>query len=407
MGRIIVVGSFDSKAVPLGLLIAMLRDRGEEPIVIDTAVYPDHAVCDYSAREVAERAGMKAEDVAPLGRAEAVAVMSRGAASILRDLARTGDVAALVCMGGSNAATVFSYLAPVVPLGIPKIMMATVVAGDTRPFMAANDVILLYPVVDVDGDNPIMRRMIERLANTAVGVKSSRALGTEKRTAKAVALTMFGVTTPCVQRVREHLERDGMDAFVFHANGTGGRTIETFAAQGMVDGIVDATITELADELCGGTLPAGNDRLSNAARCGVPQVLAPGAIDMINFGPRATVPARFDGRNIIAHNDLVTLVRTTSEECFEIGRTAARRLGTPAAATVMCVPLGGVSMLDKPGGAFWDPAAVRAFLDGFVASAGSAVRTVTSEHNINDPEFSDLLYGNLKDVMGARGKWDE
>ena len=359
MGRIVVAGSFDSKAVPLRLLAAMLRARGEEPIIIDTAVYPDHEDCAFPARVVASRADMNADDVASLGRAGAVAVMSRGAAAILHDLVQAGEVSALVCMGGSNAATVFSHLAPVLPLGVPKILMATSIAGDTRPFMGANDVILLYPVVDVDGDNPILRRMIERLAETAVAAaRTSRPLAAETRTAKAVAMTMFGVTTPCVQRVREHLERDGVDAFVFHANGTGGRTVEMFAAQGMVDGIVDATITELADELFGGILPAGNDRLTNAARRGIPQVLAPGAIDMINFGPRATVPTRFESRTIVVHNDLVTLVRTTAQECFEIGRTAARRLGKPAAPTVMCVPFGGVSMLDKAGAAFRDPDAV-------------------------------------------------
>lgn len=401
MGRIVVAGSFDSKAVPLGLLTAMLRAKGENPIIIDTAVYPDHHVCDFPARIVAARAGMKAEEVAALGRAKAVSLMSQGAATILRDLVSAGEVSALVCMGGSNAATVFSHLAPVLPLGIPKILMATVVAGDTRPFMAANDVILIYPVVDVDGDNPIMRRMIARLADTAVAAKSERPLGAETRVAKAVAMTMFGVTTPCVQRVREHLERDGIDAFIFHANGTGGRTIETFAAQRMVDGIVDATITELADELFGGALPAGADRLINAARAGIPQVLAPGAIDMINFGPRSTVPSRFDGRNIIAHNDLVTLVRTTAQECFEIGRVAAQRLGKPSARAVMCVPLGGVSMLDKPGAPFWDPDAVHAFRDGFKAHADASVEMIDTEHNINDPAFADLLHDRLRAVMPA------
>jgi uncharacterized protein (UPF0261 family) len=235
-------------------------------------------------------------------------------------------------------------------------------------------------------------------------VKTDAPLSAEKHRSMAIALTMFGVTTPCVQRVREQLDRAGMEAFVFHANGTGGRTVEAFAREGIVDGIVDATITELADELFGGTLPAGPDRLANASRMGIPQVIAPGAIDMINFGPRVTVPPKFQDRVIVSHNDLVTLVRTTPDECFEIGRVVGQRLGEARAGCTVVVPLGGVSMLDKPGGAFWDPSAVAAFRDGLLNTVSSSVEVIATDGNINDPPFADLLVARLKQLLSRHGR---
>ena len=401
MSRIVVAGSFDSKAVPLGLLIEKLRAAGEAPIVIDTSVYAGDHGCEFSADDVAARAGANAADVASLGRAEAVGTMARGAAAILADLAARGEAGGLVCMGGSNAGTVFSRLAPVLPMGIPKILLATIAAGDTRPYIGVCDAVLLYPVVDVDGDNAILRRMIDRAARTAIALKTDQTLASERHGGKAVALSMYGVTTPCVQRISDALGAAGIERYVFHANGTGGRTVELFARDRLVDGVAEVTISELADELFGGALPAGPDRLTNAARAGVPQVIAPGAIDMINFGPRETVPARFSDRQLLAHNDLVTLVRTTPEECFDIGRLTAERLGEPKAPAAVAIPLGGVSMLDRPGQPFWDPKAVRAFEEGLCADLDPSVEVIRRKENINDPAFADLLFGKLHEFVTA------
>ena len=221
--------------------------------------------------------------------------------------------------------------------------------------MGANDVVMVYPVVDVDGGNAILRRMIDRLASIASALNTGGSLAENARVRKAVALSMYGVTTPCVQRVSKRVEEAGLDAFVFHANGTGGRSVEVFAAQGLVDGIVDATLAEIGNEFLGGAFPAGPDRLRNAAEAGVPQAIAPGAIDMIAFGPRPTVPERFEGHRILAHNELITLVRTTPSECRAIGELVAERLGNPKAATAICIPLGGTSMLDKKGRLFGIP----------------------------------------------------
>ena len=391
MPSIVVAGSYDTKAVPLQCLADELCELGEQPITIDTSVFPGDFGCTFSSKDVALRAGARIESLSELGRAEAVSTMARGAGEILCELQAAGSVGALVCMGGSNASSVFSQIAHILPLGIPKILMATSVAGDTRPIMGANDVVLLYPITDVEGENAILRRMIQRLAKTAAALKTSESLSSVARKARSAALTMYGVTTPCVNQVSELLSTLGIQPYVFHANGTGGRTVELFARQGLVDVVVDITIAELANELHGGGFPAGSDRLTNASRCGIPQVVAPGAIDMLAFGHKSTVPDRFRDRQILAHNELITLVRTTADECRAVGETLAKRLGEPAAPTTVVVPLGGVSMLDAPGEAFWNPEAVAAFRDGVNAFKSGSVEVVESKSNINDPEFASLL----------------
>ena len=399
MCRIVVAGTFDSKSAPLNLLIGMLRERGENPVVIDTSVFPTDTNADYTGKMVAARIGREQSDLAGMGRAAAVHAMSNGAATILKSLAAERQVGALVCMGGSNAAAVFVQLSATLPLGIPKFLMSTSTAGDTRPLVGASDVVMLYPVVDIEGDNKILRRMVARLADAATAMKSSMTFADGDRKRQAVALTMYGVTTPCVQRVSSMIETAGMEPLVFHANGSGGRSVEAFASQRVVEAVVDATLAELGNELLGGAFPAGPDRMTGAATAAVPQVIAPGAVDMIAFGPRGNVPETFDRHVILAHNELVTLVRTKPDECRRIGASLAERLGVPKARTVLCIPHGGTSMLDKDGAEFRDPDAVAAFQDGFARNAAASIKVIESQHNINDPEFADLLFEQLNAVM--------
>lgn len=401
MSRIVIAGSHDSKAEPHRLLVRLLRERGEKPIVIDTAVYPNDAEADYPASMVAQRASCEHGSLPEKGRAEAVRLMASGAADIVTELAGRGEVGAVVCMGGSNAATLFTTLVAALPLGIPKIIMGTTLAGDVRPIVAASDVVMIYSVVDVEGSNAILDSMIERLADTAIALKSNRPFERRDGARKTIAMSMYGVTTPCVQQIARHVEEAGMEPMVFHANGTGGNTIEKFAAQNLVDGVVDATIAELGNDVLDGAFPADEDRFSGAARNGIPQVIAPGALDMIAFGARSTVPPRFEDHKIIAHNALVTLVRTTPDECRKIGRCLGERLGTPKASTTLCIPDGGTSMLDKDGEAFCDPGAVQAFRAGFEETADESIRVVQSGANINDPEFATLMFDELNKNLSA------
>ena len=393
MSRIVVAGAFDTKAEPLGLLVRTLGVLGASPITIDTGVFGGDHGCAYPAEAVAEAAGFSLQDLPPLGRAGAVSVMTSGTSRILTRLVEGGQVGALVCMGGSNAAAVFSNLAPLVPVGIPKILMATSVAGETRALVNGSDVTMLYPILDIEGDNSILRGMITRLAHVAVALLRSGLLQQAGEPENSVALTMYGVTNTCVTHCRNLLAEHGRESLVFHANGTGGRSFESFIEQGLVSSVIDLTISEITDELFGGLWPAGPDRLRAASRSGVPQVVAPGAVDMICLGPLASLPGEFHNRTIQAHNDLVTLVRTTPEENYRLGRTVAERLGNPGAATSVLVPLKGVSELDIEGGPFYDPDAVEAFADGVRSglSPDSSTMLVKVDHHINTREFAEAL----------------
>jgi len=300
-------------------------------------------------------------------------------------------------MGGSNAAAVFARLVPVLPIGIPKILMATSVAGETRTLVGGSDVTMLYPILDIEGDNSILRNMMARLARVAVALLESGPLQQRRNPENSVGLTMYGVTNTCVSHCRRLLSSYGRESLVFHANGTGGRSFESFIRQGLVASAIDVTISEVTDELFGGLWPAGPDRLTAASNAGVPQVVAPGAIDMICLGPPASLPDEFRARTYQAHNDLVTLIRTTPEENYTLGQTVAERIGTPRAVASVLVPMHGVSELDIAGGPFHDPEAVEAFVDGVQSRLAieSPLSLTRLDYHINDLEFAEAMVATV------------
>ncbi|MCQ3804995.1 MAG: Tm-1-like ATP-binding domain-containing protein [bacterium] len=395
MSRVVVAGTFDTKTGPLGLLVETLTAMGSSPITIDTGVFSGDHGCHYHADAVAEAGGHSRRGLASTGRAEAVSAMARGAAIILRRLVEDGQVGALVCLGGSSAAVLFTHLAPVVPFGIPKILMATSVAGETRPLVDGRDVTMIYPIVDIEGDNTILRAMIGRLARVAVALLRSGPLRDPEDSVNSVGLTMYGLTNPCVTQCRSLLSAAGLESVVFHANGTGGRSFESFISQGLVSSVIDVTISEITDELCGGLWPAGPQRLRTASRVGAPQVVAPGAIDMICLGPLATLPEEFRNRTFQAHNELVTLVQTTAEENYRMGETVVERLGYPRTAASVLVPMKGFSGLDIENGPFHDPEAVEAFVEGVRSWRAPNVSVVEVDYHINQPEFAEALVDAL------------
>src|SRR5204862_4578233 len=238
-------------------------------------------------------------------------------------------------------------------VGVPKLMVSTVASGDTRPYVGAVDVTMMYSVVDIAGVNRVSARIMANAAAAIAGMAGAQVPPLEEK--PLVAATMFGVTTPCVTRARERLEELGYEALVFHATGAGGQSMEALARGGYLAGVLDATTTELADELVGGVLSAGPDRLEAAGAIGLPQVVSLGALDMVNFGPRETVPERFAGRNLYVHNPTITLMRTTPEECRELGRRIGRKLSGAKGPTALFVPLRGVSMIAVEGQPFHDP----------------------------------------------------
>jgi len=406
MRRIAVVGAFDTKAAPLGRLVDKLRALGEDPVTVDTGVFPSGCDCDHRAPDVARAAGRDIEELRTIGRAGAVAAMADGAARVVGRLVRDESVGAVVCMGGSNASTVFSRIVPAVPVGIPKILLGTGVAGETRGIVNGSDAILIYPIVDIEGDNSILRGVIDRLAHVAIGARDAGPIRQDDA-ARSVALSMYGVTTACVAQCRALLAEHGFESLVFHANGTGGRSLEDLAAQSRVCLVMDVSISEVVDELFGGLWPAGSGRLCGAARHGVPQVIAPGAVDMICVDPQTAGAPHFRGRLMTAHNDLVTLIRTTPEENRRLGEVVAERLGHPKAPASVMIPRRGVSALDIEGGPFFDPDATAAFVEGLRSTVAPEVSVIEADLHINDPEFARAMVARAMRCHREAGRLGE
>jgi uncharacterized protein (UPF0261 family) len=274
-------------------------------------------------------------------------------------------------------------------------------AGDTSDYVGGVDVTMMASVTDVAGINSISARILANAAGAMAGMVNAPAPQVEDGR-PLVAATMFGVTTPCVTRAREELERRGYEVLVFHATGTGGKAMEALVEGGLLSGVLDATTTEVCDDLVGGVLSAGPTRLEAAGRAGVPQVVSLGALDMVNFGARDTVPPKFEGRNLYVHNPSVTLMRTTPEECAELGRRIAAKLAAATGPTSLFVPLGGVSMIDVEGQPFHDPEADAALFGALREGLeGSSVELVELEHNVNDEEFADAMVDKLDAYLGG------
>jgi uncharacterized protein (UPF0261 family) len=328
--------------------------------------------------------------------------MACAAALLARRLYDEGRIQGVLSAGGSGNTAIATAAMRALPVGVPKLMVSTMAAGDTRDYVGGVDVTLMASVTDVAGLNSVSSRI---LANAAAAI-GAMVLAPPPETAgdrPLVGATMFGVTTPCVTRAREALEERGYEVLVFHATGTGGRAMEALIDGGFLAGVLDVTTTELCDELVGGVLSAGPERLEAAGRSGIPQVVSLGALDMVNFGARDTVPPQFRHRNLYVHNPSVTLMRTTPEECAELGRRIARKLTAARGPVSVFVPLRGVSMIDAEGQPFHDPAADAALFDALRAGLdGSPVELVELDHNVNDEEFAIAMADRLDEHLRGR-----
>jgi uncharacterized protein (UPF0261 family) len=282
---------------------------------------------------------------------------------------------------------------------VPKLIVSTVASGDTRPYVGAVDVTMTYSVVDISGINRISAQILTNAAGAIAGM--AKATVPEQRDERPlIGATMFGVTTPCVTRARERLEELGYEVLVFHATGTGGQSFEALATGGYLVGALDVTTTELADDLVGGVLSAGPDRLEAVGRAGIPQVVSLGALDMVNFGPRDTVPPQFEGRNLYVHNPTITLMRTTPDEMAELGRRIARKLNAAASPTVLFVPLRGVSAIDVDGQPFHDAEADAALFAALREGVdASKVEVHEVDADVNDPAFAAAMADRLHELI--------
>jgi uncharacterized protein (UPF0261 family) len=404
MAVVVLVGTLDTK----GTEYAWLRDRvlelGCEVVLVDAGVgepeVPADVAADVPADRVARAAGASIAALREAGdRGAAVTAMGDGAAAVLAELVAAGRADAVLAVGGSGGSSIAARAVRDLPIGLPKLIVSTMASGDVSPYVGAKDVTLTYSVVDIAGVNRVSRLILANAAAAAAGMAMAYAAapaGAEAGERPLVAASMFGVTTPAVEVARARLEELGYEVLVFHATGAGGRALEGLVDSGLLAGVLDMTTTELADELVGGVLSAGPERLTAAGRHGVPQVVAPGALDMVNFGPRDTVPERFAGRNLYVHNPTVTLMRTTPEEMAELGRRVAAKLAAATGPAALFVPLGGVSALDAPGMPFHDPRADEACFD---ALRDAAVETARLDMNINEPAFGRAMADRLHEMI--------
>ncbi|WP_435348782.1 Tm-1-like ATP-binding domain-containing protein [Haloarchaeobius sp. HRN-SO-5] len=404
---VVLVGTLDTKGEEFAFARDVIESQGIDVHVVDTGVMGDPEFePDTSAAEVAEAGGTTLAALRDSGdRGEAMEAMGAGAAAIATRMYEDGRLDGVLGLGGSGNTSIATTAMRALPVGVPKLMVSTMASGDTEPYVGAKDVMMLYSVADIEGLNQLSRRVISNAALAMVGMVANEPdVTVEER--PTVGITMFGVTTPCAQRAREYLEERGYETIVFHATGTGGRAMEDLVRQGVIDGVLDLTTTEWADELVGGVLSAGPERLDAAAETGVPQVVSTGALDMVNFGPRDSVPEQFEGRQFHVHNPQVTLMRTTVEECADLGEILAEKLNAATGPTALFLPLGGVSMLDVEGEAFHDPEADGALFDAIREHLDPEVELVEEETDINDESFAVAMAEKLDEYMRESGVVD-
>jgi uncharacterized protein (UPF0261 family) len=401
---VVIVGTLDTKGEEIDFARAVIEAQGVDTHVVDVGVMGDPEFDpDTTAAEVAEAAGTTLDALRDSGdRGEAMEAMGEGARKIAVELHDAGVLSGILGLGGSGNTSIATTAMRALPVGVPKFMVSTMASGDTEPYVGSRDIAMLYSVADIEGLNQLSRQVISNAALAMVGMVANDpdVAVADKPT---IGVTMFGVTTPCVQHAREVLEEKGYETIVFHATGTGGKAMESLIEEGIIDGVLDVTTTEWADELVGGVLSAGPERLEAAGERGIPQVVSTGALDMVNFGPRESVPEKFEGRQFHVHNPQVTLMRTTAEENAELGEIIAGKLNAATGPTALFLPLGGVSMLAVEGEDFHDPEADAALFDALREHLDGDVELVEHETDINDEAFAEALASKLDAYMREAG----
>ncbi len=401
MPTIAVLGTLDSKGAEHAFVAEQIRARGHEAMLIDVGTGGEPEVKPEVSRfEVAAAGGI---DLQPIldrrDRGECVAAMTQAAPVLLAKLVEKGTIEGVISLGGGGGTAIATAAMRVLPVGFPKVMVSTLASGNTAHYVGIRDIVMMPSIVDVSGLNPVSRTIFTRAAGAICGMVDSDVDVSDSR--PIVVASMFGNTTDLVSMARGQLEAAGYEVLVFHATGTGGRTMEALIESGMVAGVLDVTTTEWADELVGGVLAAGQDRLDAMTRAAVPAVIAPGCLDMVNFGERDTVPQEFEERAIYEHNPQVTLVRTSVEECDELGRILARKANANGAPTAILIPTRAISIISAAGQAFHDPVADAGLFEAIREEAEVEVQELAVE--INSEEFANACAGKLLELMEEGG----
>jgi uncharacterized protein (UPF0261 family) len=400
MPSVFLFATLDTKGREAGFVRGLLTSWGVPVTLVDVGALGTPAVAaDIPRKLIFELAGTTIDSVREhADRGEAVTKASEGAARLAREAHARGEVAGVLGLGGSAGTTIATAAMRALPLGVPKVMVSTLASGMVRQYVGDKDIFMLNSVVDILGINRVSRQVLSQGARAMAGLVKYPGPEPQPDDRPLVAATMFGVTTGCVERARETLERAGCEVLVFHATGNGGQAMESLIGDGLIAGVLDVTTTELADEHVGGFLSAGPDRLTAAGKAGIPQVVSTGALDMANFYAPESVPARFKDRLFYKHNANVTLMRTTPEENAQIGAGMARKLSAAKGRVAVLLPKRGVSAIDKEGQPFDDPAARKALHDA-IRSGLRGVEVDELDLHINDPEFADAAARKLIELM--------
>ncbi|CAN5852210.1 Tm-1-like ATP-binding domain-containing protein [soil metagenome] len=405
MKTIAVLGTLDTKGDEHGYVAEIIRSRGHRTLLIDVSslaapqVHPD-----ITREEVAQAGGVDLTALrAKHDRGESVAAMADAAGVLLAQLVESNRIDGVISLGGGGGTAIGTAAMRALPIGFPKVMVSTLAAGNVAPYVGTKDIVMIPSIVDVSGLNRLSRVLLARAAGAVCGMVETEVPEAVEK--PLIVASMFGNTTAGVNAAKKVLEEAGYEVLVFAATGTGGRIMESLIESGMVDGVLDFTTTEWADELVGGVLGAGPNRLEAAGKCSVPAIVVPGCLDMVNFGERSSVPEKFAGRTFYQHNAQITLMRTSPEECEEIGQIIAEKLNEYLGPVTVLLPLQAISVISAPGGAFHDPVADKALFDAIKKNLRSDIPVIEMDVAINDETFAqacaEALLANIGNFAEA------
>jgi len=385
---ILLIGTFDTKGAELNFVKEQIATRGLPVITLDAGILqPSPPYVPISNEQVAAAGGEALSELRrQKDRGHAVEIMAQGAAKLTKELYDQGKILGIISLGGGSGTVIGTRAMRSLPVGVPKLMVSSMASGNTRPYVGTTDITMMFSVVDISGLNRISRKIFRNAALAICGmVEGKQEENFSDR--PLIAATMFGVTTPCVTEAKRIMEEDGYEVLVFHANGSGGMAMEQLIGEGQIQAVLDITTTELADELCGGKCSAGPHRLEKAGEMGIPQVIVPGAMDMVNYFPEA-IPPQFRHRLFYVHNPATTLMRTNEEENRKLAEIMARKLAQAKGPVLVYIPLGGFSAIDAPGQPFFFPQANHAFIETLKKNLPSHLTIVERDLHINDPAFA-------------------
>jgi uncharacterized protein (UPF0261 family) len=404
MATIAVLGTMDTKGEEHAFVAEQIRKRGHQVLVIDVGILePPKLNPDVSRAEVARAAGVDAAALAARrDRGEAVAAMSAGAPILLTQLFNAKKIQGVIALGGGGGTAIATAAMRALPIGFPKLMVSTLASGNTSQYVGSKDIVMFPSIVDVAGLNRISRQILTRAAGAICGMVEMEPQGAGDK--PVIVASQFGNTTDCVNHARKRLEGAGYEVLVFHATGVGGRTMESLIESGMVSGVLDITTTEWADELVGGVLGAGPTRLEAAARHGIPAVVTPGCLDMVNFMGPGSIPDKFQHRTFYQHNPQVTLMRTTPEECAQLGKIIAEKVNLSTAPVTVLIPRKAISVISAAGQKFHDPIADQSLFSAIKSGLRADIPVVEMDCAINDAAFADACVEALLKNMRQQGK---